>query len=240
MLAAMLQPGTPVTAFPMPTPQPGKTRATGSPSPTPPPHTLPLGTTIAFVLDGTISSASSKRGDLVGAHLKAPLTIDDRVLAPAGTPVQIIIANAVPAENPDIYGFVEIFFRALTLPDGTTIPLRAPSGHLSVDPSAGHQETVGVENTIGDIFLPTALFHVFRKGRNFTLEPGAEIRAVTEATVVARPGGSIAVTTPAPLVMDVATPHATFNGTPLATPNPDFHPQLTAPPLTATSPPTPR
>ncbi len=159
---------------------------------------------------------------MVAARLKAPLAIGNHVVAPAGTPVEIHVVDAKPADNPDIYGFVDIYFEPMKLPDGSVIPLQPPTSRLSVDPSAGHESTAALENTIGDIFLPTAIFHAFRKGRNFTLQPGAEIRALTEAQVALTPNGTVAVSTPAPLVLDVATPHSTFNSSPLATPNPGF------------------
>lgn len=235
LLIAIGRPTAPVTAFPMVTPGPGD--ATPAPPPaTPPPGTLPVGSTLTFVLDGPISSASSKPGDLVNAHLKSPLIVGHSVVAPEGTPVQIRIVDAVPAQNPDIYGYVDIYFEPLHLPNGSAMPLRPPTSHLSVNPSAGHQSTVDVENTIGDIFLPGAIFHALRKGRNFVLEPGADVRAKTEAGLTLLPNGSVAVSTPAPLVLDEATPHATFNSSPLATPNPDFQPKMPDPRLDTSTP----
>jgi hypothetical protein len=192
---------------------------------------LPYDSTLVFVLEGTISSGSSKTGDLVQAHLQNDIVVGGQTVAPAGTKVQIRILDAKPAENPDIYGFVDIAFGGLTLPDGNVIPLRPPASHLEVNVSAGHQSTAAVENTIGDMWGPTLLFHIFRKGRNFTLEPGALIKARTEATINIAPNGSVAITTPAPLVLEAETPHATFKSAPLATPNPDFHPQHPAPTL---------
>lgn len=218
----------------MQTPQPGS--ATPAPTPSAPPDTIPLATSLAFVLDGSISSNHSKGGETVRAHLKRPLLVGTRTVAPAGTPVDIRILDAVPAENPDIYGYVDIYFGPLTLPNGSSLPLRAPTAKLSVNPSAGHEATVGVENTVGDIFMPTALLHMLRKGRNFTLQPGAEIHALTEANVVLLPNGTVAVTTPAPLVLDEATPHSSFNSAPLATPNPRFRPSIVSTPLTPTTP----
>ena len=150
------------------------------------------------------------------------------MIAPAGTPVEIRIADASPASSPDVYGYVDIFFRPMTLPDGTLLPLRAPAQHLNVNTSAGHDSTVGVENTIGDIFEPTLLYHVFRKGRNFTLEPGARINAITEATILVR-HGVVAVETPAPLVLDEETPISSFRAMPMATPQASFKPTIQTP-----------
>ncbi len=176
---------------------------------------------------------------MVNAHLKDALVIGSHTVANAGTPVQIRILDAKPAENPDIYGFVDIFFEPLRLNDGRTIALRPPSAHLNVNSSAGHESTVAVENTVGDIFAPTMLLHILRKGRNFVLNPGAEVHALTEAALRLMPNGTVAIMTPAPIVVEEATPHSTFRTVPLATPNPSFRPELTPPPLTRGTP-TPR
>jgi len=108
--------------------------------------------------------------------------------------------------------------------------LRAPASHLNVNTTAGHDATVGVENTIGDVFQPTLLFHVFRKGRNFALEPGAHINAYTDATVmIAR--GAVVIQTPAPLVLDAETPISSFRSVPMATPQASYKPPLPVPSL---------
>lgn len=237
MLAAMSQLTIPASAVPLLTPRP---HGTASPTPAPPANVLPLSTNLTFVLDGPISSATSKSDEIVNAHLKNALVLDSHTIAAAGTPVQIRILDAKPATNPDIYGFVDVFFEPLRLRDGRTIPLRAPTSHLNVNSSAGHESTVAMENTVGDIFTPTLLLHVFRKGRNFTLEPGAEIHALTEARLEALPNGTIAITTPPPIVVEEATPHSSFRMVPLATPNPSFRPELTPAPIDKNTTPTPR
>ena len=213
-------------------------RSSSSPVATPvvAPNVFPLGSSLAFVLDGTISSSASKTGDIVKAHLACPLVVDGVTVAPAGSPVEIKIADASPASNPDIYGFVDIYFRPLALPDGRVIPLHAPASHLNVNVSAGHESTVGVEDTIGDIWAPTMLLHVFRKGRNFVLEPGARINALTDATVVIARGGAVAIETPAPLVLDAETPISSYRAVPMATPNESYKPALTPPALTTSTP----
>jgi hypothetical protein len=214
-LAALSPVHSRVTAYPLASPH-----ASSAPTPTPvaDPNVLPLDSTLSFVLDGTISSATSNANDVVNAHLKDALVLNGTTIAAAGTPVRIRILDAKRAENPDIYGFVDIYFYPLSLANGTTIPLRPPTSHLNVNVSAGHASTVEVEDTIGDIYEPTLLLHVFRKGRNFTLEPGAVIRAQTQATIKVKADGTVAITTPAPVVLDVQTPHSTFNAVPLSTP----------------------
>jgi hypothetical protein len=234
---AAAAPFAPVEAFPLQTPQPHSSASpTASPTPVVAPNIFPLGSSLAFILDGTISSSSSKSGDIVKAHLENALVVNGVTVAPAGSPIEIKIADASAASNPDIYGFVDIYFRPLALPDGRLIPLHAPASHLNINVSSGHASTVGIEDTIGDVFQPTLLLHVFRKGRNFVLEPGAHIHAVTDATVVIARGGGVAIETPAPLVLDAETPISSYRSVPMATPQQSYKPSLTPPPLTPMTP----
>lgn len=224
-LAAVANVAVTAEAVPMSTPRPGPS-ATNLPTPKPPPNVLPFNTLLTLVLDGTISSGSSKADEIVNAHLKDAIVLNDQTVFPAGTPVRIRILDAAPATNPDIYGFVDIYYEPLQLVDGRAIKIRPVRAHLNVNPSAGHESTVGVENTVGDIFAPGILFHIFRKGRNFTLEPGAEIHAYTEAAIELTANGTIAISTPPPLVLEATTPHSSFKSMPMATPNPSFRPAL--------------
>jgi len=218
-------------AFPMQTPF-AKPSASGSPTAKPPPNILPFGSTLSFVLDGTISSASSKAGQVIDAHLAQPLVLDGLTVAPQSATTQIKIVDASPASNPDIYGYVDIYVRPLQMPDGRTIPLLAPATHLNVNISAGHASTADVENTVGDIFTPTLLLHVFRKGRNFVLAPGATIKLRTQATLIALPGGTVAIETPAPLVLEAETPVSSYRSMPMVTPQATGRMPLPIPTLT--------
>jgi hypothetical protein len=203
----------------------------GSPSPSPsaPANVLPLGSLVPFILDGTISSSSSKAGDIVAAHLDKPLVVGGVTLAPSGTSVQIKIVDASPASNPDVYGYVDIFARPMQLPDGRIVPLRAPASHLNVNVSAGHESTTDVEDTVGDIFAPTLLLHIFRKGRNFVLAPGAKINLRTQATLVALANGTVAIETPPPLLNNQETPISSFRAVPMVTVNPSYRPPMPTP-----------
>jgi hypothetical protein len=215
VLAALSPARAPVAAIPETTPH---AKASPTATPSPPPNEFPIGSTIDLVLEGTISSGSSKANDVVQAHLKNAIVIMGTTVAAAGAPVRIRIVDAKPADNPDIYGYVDIYMFPLLLANGAEIPIRPPSTHLNVDISAGHESTVGIEDTVGDIFTPGLLFHVFRKGRNFVLEPGAVIHARTQATIALSRSGTVSVVTPAPMIIDAQTPHSSFNAMPLSTP----------------------
>lgn len=238
MLAAISPSGALVArAFPLPTPTPGPA-ASPATGPKASGTELPFDSSVIFVLDDAIASNGSRPGDLVRAHLKAPLVVGGVTVAPAGTPEKIRVLDAESAKSGDVYGYVNIYFLPLSLPDGRELPLRAPTSHLTVNTSAGHEATVATEDTIGDIFIPYhVLYHAFRKGRNFVLGAGSEIRARTQATIVKIKGGAVAISTPQPLSLDLGAPHSTFPVHPLATLKPNATPgPPVAPTLTPTRP----
>ncbi len=180
---------------------------------------LPFDSTLLFVLDEPISSKSSKAGTLIRVHLRSDLVVAGRVLAPAGTPGQVKIVDSSASAIMDTYGFVDIFFEPLTLPDGRSLPLRAPVGRLAPSVSSGHQSTVAAEDTAGDIFVPYySLWQIFRSGKNFVLGSGSVIPARTRATLAAQRDGTIAIVTPHPLPQHGVVPNSAFPVLPMATP----------------------
>jgi hypothetical protein len=207
----------PARAYPIaPAPLP---RASAQTTPQPVGNVLPFDSNLTFVIDDSISSKGSKTGALIGARLKDPLIVGGRVLAPAGTPAKIRIVDVSPADIGDVYGFVDIFFEPLQLPDGRAVPLRAPIARLQPRDTAGHESTVELEDTVADEVIPYHfLYHIFRKGKNFVLGPGSEIPARTEATITALPNGTVAIQTPAPMQMELQAPKSSFPTQPFATP----------------------
>jgi hypothetical protein len=180
---------------------------------------LPFDSNVVFVLDDPISSKGSQKGQYVKAHLKDPIVVGGHTIAPAGTPGRIRIVAVSGADIGDVYGFVDIFFEPLDLPDGRKLPLRAPIARLEPHRSAGHEDTVAVEDTIEDQVIPYHfLYHIFRKGKNFVLKPGSEVPARTEATLTALPNGTIAIETPRPPALNFEMPKSTFPVLPAATP----------------------
>ncbi len=199
-------------------PHPAAT-ATAAPTPAGSATTLPIDSSLAFVLDDPLSSVSAHAGQVVHLHLAQPIVLGGRVVVPAGTPAVLHVLNAAKAGMADAYGFIDIFFLPLALPNGESLPLRAPAERLTMHVSAGHASTVGIEDTIGDIFIPDyALYQVFRHGKNFVLGKGAVIHARTDATLALAPTGTVAVVTPPPIVTDLETPKAAFPVEPVATP----------------------
>jgi hypothetical protein len=180
---------------------------------------LPFDSSLIFVTDEPISSKASKAGQIVKVHLKKDLTVAKHVVAPAGTAGDLRIVSVSHADIGDVYGFVDVYFEPLGLPDGRSLPLRAPVARLAPRDSYGHESTVALEDTVADQVIPFHfLYHIFRKGKNFVLNPGSEIPARTEATLTALPNGTVAIETPRPPVTRLTVPNASFPVEPLATP----------------------
>lgn len=153
------------------------------------------------------------------AHLRGDLAVGGRIVAPAGTPAQIKILDASASSIADQYGFVDIYFEPLTLPDGRVLPLRTPIARLTPNVTAGHASTVSAEDTVGDIFVPYySIWQIARMGKNFVLGAGSVVSANTEATLAAQPNGTIAIVTPRPLHAGTETTNSSFPVLPMATP----------------------
>ncbi len=156
------------------------------------------------------------------AHLRDPIVLRGVTVAAAGAPVNIVITQSSAAQIGNVDGYVEMYFDALPLASGRTLPLTTPSAHVDPHMTAGQQSTRGITDTVGDIFIPGhSIYHVLRKGADVTLRPGTVIRAHTAATVRVA-NGTLAVTTPAPFTSSLDTPHPDFVPAPFSTP-PGFH-----------------
>src|SRR6185503_19848980 len=111
---------------------------------------LPFDSSVMIVLDDAIGSAISQRNQVARAHLKDALSIGGTVLAPAGTPVSVDIIGSSGAKSGDVYGYVDISIGPIVLSAGSRLPVRAPYSHLTLNTTAGHEATVGVDDSIGD------------------------------------------------------------------------------------------
>jgi hypothetical protein len=200
---------------------PGRAEPLATPTGTPNSTVLPLNSSVFFVLDDTVSSRS--RTGVVRAHLRDPIVLRGVTIAPAGTPVNMVITQASAAQAGNVDGFVEVYFEELRLASGKMLPLNTPTAHISPHMTAGQESTRGVTDTVGDIFIPGHyIYHLLRKGADVTLRPGTVIRARTGATVHVTNAGAVAISTPAPFRSSLDTPHPDFQAAPLATP-PGFH-----------------
>jgi hypothetical protein len=210
----------PAYAIVVPTPAPAA--PTSTPTGTPNSTILPLDSSLFFILDETLSSRSTE-GSLVRAHLRDPIVLAGKTIAPAGTPLEIEVTQASRAHMGNEDGSVEIYFKALKLPDGKRIPLITPTAHIDPHVTVGQQSTRAVTDTIGDIFIPGhVIYHMLRKGRDVVLGPGTVLRARTGASISVAAGGALVIATPQPFLTVRDTPHPAFVPAPLYTP-PGFH-----------------
>jgi hypothetical protein len=200
---------------------------TSTPTGTPNSTVLPLNSSLFFVLDDTISS-HSKVGSVARAHLRDAIVLDGVTVARAGTPVNIEVTQSSAAQVGGVDGSVEIYFEDLALGGKLSLPLSTPTARINPHMSAGQQSTQGIEDTIGDIFIPGhVIYHMFRKGGDVTLRPGTVIRARTAATLRVS-HGAIAIATPQPFITTDDTPAPAFSVAPMYTP-PGYHPPTPKP-----------
>lgn len=204
-------------AIVVPTPAPDTPASASSRTGTANGTVLPLDSSLFFVLDDTLSSRL-KAGSVVRAHLRDPIVLRGKTIAAAGAPVEIEVSQVTPAQMGNQDGSVEIYFRSLTLANGTSIPLTTPTAHIDPHVSVGQYNTRAVTDTVGDIFIPGHyIYHMLRKGHDVVLGPGTILRARTGASI-ALTKGAIVVATPPPLITVSDTPHPGFVPAPVYTP----------------------
>jgi hypothetical protein len=214
-------------AIVVPTPPPAS-RPTSTPTGTPNSTILPLDSSLFFVLDDAISSRL-KAGTDVRAHLRDAVVLQGRTVIPAGTPVQIEVYGVTPPHMGNEDGSVDIYFKPLMLPDGKSIPLTTPTGHIDPHVSVGQYNTRAAVDTVGDIFIPGHyIYHMLRKGRDVTLGAGTVLRARTGASIMLAHNGAVVIATPQPFLTITDTPHPAFSPAPLITP-PGFQPRTPKP-----------
>ena len=196
---------------------------TSSPTAAPTGATLPYGSTLVFVLDDKIDSRATRPGTTIHMHLKAPLVVNGATLAPASAPATLVIVNTHGAASGDEDGSVQLHVDPLVLPGlGVTVPIRAYHEYLTMERSAGQLATRDTADTIGDIFIPWhVLYHAFRPGQQYVLQPGTELKTQTAATIDASNPHAIVLTTPPPFESTYDPPHSDLTPQPLFTPAPE-------------------
>jgi tRNA A-37 threonylcarbamoyl transferase component Bud32 len=89
--------------------------------------TLPEGTEIRLSLIQGAGSSTSQAGDTVMARITTPVVSGDRVVIPAGSSVQGIVSEAIPARKglKDKAGSLSLSFDRVIRPDGSQMPMSA-------------------------------------------------------------------------------------------------------------------
>ena len=106
---------------------------------------IPAGTKVPLRLESGISTKNAKPGDGVYARTTFPVTINDRVIIPAGTYMQGEIASVKRAGH--VHGKAEVLmhFRTMIYPSGYTVAL---PGALESAPDAENTHVKGKEGTV--------------------------------------------------------------------------------------------
>jgi hypothetical protein len=195
---------------------------TASPTPAPSGATLAYGSTLLFVLDDKIDSRAHP-GTTIHMHLKDALVVNGVVLATPGAPETLEIVTTHAAASGDNDGSVEIHLDPFVLPKpGLSVPIRAYHEYLTKERSAGNIATRDTADTLGDIFIPYhVLYHVFRPGQQFVLEPGTIMKTEIAATIDASNPQAVVLTTPPPFESTYDVPHSDLTPQPLYTPAPE-------------------
>ncbi len=183
---------------------------------------MPFGSSIYFVVDQAVNSASTPSGTTIKMHLRAPLIVNGITLAPAGTPGSFTVVSTHKAQSGDVDGAVQIFVNPVGLPGrNLTLPLRAVHEYLTREMSAGQLSTRGAMDTAEDVFVPYAfLYQILRKGHQMVMPVGTILRAETAATIDASNPGNVVLATPPPFVSNYDAPHSDLTPAPFFTANP--------------------
>jgi hypothetical protein len=112
---------------------------------------VPQGTEIEASLERPVSSATARTEDRVSATVSTPVSVDGRVVIPAGTRVEGVVHAAEPAQRPSKGGRVELQFDHLVV-DNQRVPIDARLVSLEgADFSRSTAERGGIGAIIGGV-----------------------------------------------------------------------------------------
>ena len=178
---------------------------------------LPAGTVETIVLDQAIDSAQTEPGALIRAHIRDAIVVRGKTLAPAGTPVQMIVSAMRRAGN-GASGAIMLRLEPLHLRDDLNLPMRLVHPVLSPLLVAANAE---------DIALPSkAAAESVKRGENLVLPHGTMMRAKTALTIDATDPQKDVLVPPPPYTISTEKPYSAFTPIPLVT----YSPRPTPPP----------
>lgn len=105
--------------------------------------TVPMGTHLPLVLQNSINTRTARRGDQLYFETLYPVTIENRILIPAGSFVRGSVTEVKRPGRVKGLGQIHVRFDLLTLPNGYSVPLSA-----SVNNAAGRGGERSKEGTI--------------------------------------------------------------------------------------------
>jgi type IV secretion system protein VirB10 len=104
---------------------PASAPAKASPEPAPPRLVVPANTTIPLELRNTISSRTAYVGQSIYCETIYPITIGNRIVIPVGSYVKGAVTQVIRPGRVKGKAQIGLRFESITLPEGTTRPLRA-------------------------------------------------------------------------------------------------------------------
>lgn len=124
---------------------------------------LPAGTPVQVTIDKMIDADEVKVGEVIPAHISAPIKHNGKVIFPMGTPIKGTVVRKRNNSIAGIPGSIELGGFKIITPDGGVLPL---TGNLQ---RKGNNRVAG--SLIGAYFV---LLPIFVKGQDGKIESGAE------------------------------------------------------------------
>ncbi len=126
-------------------PQQGPKSLDVDPSKVQPPVVVPVGTVIPVTLTSRITTKHAKDGDGVYGRTEFPITIDNKIVIPAGSHVKGKITEIRRPGRVKGKGELTLSFQSLVLPSGITLPI-----YTSLRGTGGAGERKGEATIQGD------------------------------------------------------------------------------------------
>jgi len=169
---------------------------------------LPAGSVIIVRTTSPLQSASARTGQTFETTVEESVGIDEYTVIPAGSRIRGSVTLATPATRQQS-GVIEVVFNRLTLPDGSTFPIRgkltstdsAERRQIESDPNA-RVVLVGGRGGIGGAIagagsgkstnnILAALGGLLSEGRDVSVPAGTALAVELESAVTLRGGGRL-------------------------------------------------
>jgi hypothetical protein len=147
--------------------------------------TMPARTVIEIEIADAVNSKRNHPGDRFAIRLAEPLTIDGRVVAPAGTPGVGEVVHAARAGAAGKAGELILAARYIDIA-GTRLPLR--SFRYGRSQGKDNSSAVGIGNMVAAAVLPgAAMLGFLVSGGNVDIPPGTRANAQTAQDLTIAP-----------------------------------------------------
>src|SRR5579875_136632 len=172
---------------------------------------LPSGTIETIVLDQPIDSATAQPGAAIPAHLRGPIELRGKTLAPSGASLRVVVTETRRA-GAGAEGALFLRVESVPLSGAPPLPLRLLHPYLTPPLVAANPK---------DIVLPNNAKPQPKAGQDLVLPRGTMLAARTTATLDATQADGVRLMTPAPYTLSTDAPYSAFTPIPLATLDPN-------------------